>query len=150
MPNASFNIISKSYHQEVPCRHFRSCFSTIHRLWCMLLVLLLTFCCATLSNCSTSSPVVFLCPSYPLFCLLLLYFLTFLKMCQMNLDCFFLNSLIAFLFSLTCFRMSSLVILSVHGTFSILLQNHISVASSYFSTGIAKAITTVNGSGQVK
>ena len=94
----------------------------------------LPFCRATLSDCSASSPVVFLCPSYPLFCLLLLYFLTFLFLkCVMNLDCFFLYSFIVF-FSLTCFRMSSLVILSVHGTFSILLQNHISVASRHFST----------------
>jgi hypothetical protein len=51
----------------------------------------------------SSFPVVSLCPSYPLFCQLLLYFLTFLfliKMCLMNLDCFFLNSLIVFVFSL--------------------------------------------------
>jgi hypothetical protein len=57
----------------------------------------------------------------------------FLKMCQMNLDYFFLTSMIVFLFSLTCFRMFSLVILSVHGTFSILSQNHICIASSRFS-----------------
>jgi hypothetical protein len=110
-------------------RHWRSCFSTIHGLWCMLLVLLFTFCRTTLSDCpaffSRYLPLSFL----PLILPVVTIFsnFPFLKMCPMNRDCFFLNSFIVFLFSLTCFRMFSLVILSVHGTFSIRLQNHISV-----------------------
>jgi hypothetical protein len=52
-------------------RYWRSCFSTIHGLGCMLSVLLLTFCCVTLSN------IFFICLLYLLLCLSLLYFLTF-------------------------------------------------------------------------
>jgi hypothetical protein len=103
----------------------------VDRHWLSFLV---TFYYVNLSPCPTSSPVVSRCFCHLLFCLWFTIFsnFPFLKMCLMNLDCFFLNSTIILLFSLTCFRMSSLDILSVYGTFNILLQNHISVASSYF------------------
>jgi hypothetical protein len=59
-------------------KHWWSCFSTIHGLWCMLSVPLLTFCRATLLNCPAPFSILFLCLFHLLLCLLLLYFITFL------------------------------------------------------------------------
>ena len=72
---------------------------------------------------SDSSPVVSLCFFYNLFCLLSIYFLTFpfLK-CVMNFYVCLPNyNYGIFLFSFTCFRMPSLIILSVHYTCNIFL-----------------------------
>ena len=63
-------------------------------------------------------PVVNKCSSFP-------YLITWPR----NSACLLLTLLISFLVLLTVFRISKLVLFSVHDTLSILLKNHISIAS---------------------